>query len=270
MAAANQVTIPDHVKPILARVEVDAKDATLVRITEELDPKVYLACSKVLQALGGKWERKTQATRFHTDAAPLITEALESGKADKRHTILQAFFTKPDLARRMLAKLDLKPTDRFLEPSAGNGGLIQPILDGEYPSPAIGAVIDIDDHHHDTLCNLLDPGTGESAVAIPMIALIGDFLTMEMSYRPTAIAMNPPFSKGQDIAHIKHAYRILADGGRMVAIASESAFLPRQEQFREWLSARNAECERVPADSFEGTTAAARMIYIEKPQTKGT
>ncbi len=262
MAAATQVTIPENIAEILRGVEI--RD-NLVRIKQKLDPKTYNATSKILQALGGKWSSKLQATEFHTDAGPILEQALSTGKADKRQTILQAFFSKPALARAMLTKLALTDQDRFLEPSAGDGALIRPILDGEFPSPAIGAVIDIDDHHHSKLMDLLevDPNNPSSCA---MIALHGDFLTMEFTYRPTAIAMNPPFSKGQDIAHIKHAYKMLAPGGRMVAIASESAFLPRQEQFREWLNKRGAECERVPPDSFTDTNVHARMIHLVKPK----
>lgn len=263
MAAATQVTIPEDIVEILRNVEIQGN---LVRITQKLDPKVYLACSKILQALGGKWSRKSQATEFHTDAGPLLEKALSAGKADKRQTILQAFFSKPGLARTMLTKLALTAQDRLLEPSAGNGALIRPILDGEFTMPAIGALIDIDEHHHDVLAELVDADLDDPRSATPMIALHGDFLAMEFNFRPTAILMNPPFSKGQDIAHIKHAYKMLAPGGRMVAIASESAFLPRQEQFREWLNKRGAECERVPPDSFTDTTVHARMIYLVKPK----
>ena len=38
------------------------------------------------------------------------------------------------------------------------------------------------------------------------------------------IIMNPPFENGQDIDHIRHAYSLLNDGGRVVCIMSEGTF----------------------------------------------
>ena len=44
-------------------------------------------------------------------------------------------------------------------------------------------------------------------------------------YPFNAILMNPPFAKAADIAHILHARRFLAPGGRLVAICAGG---PRQ------------------------------------------
>jgi hypothetical protein len=53
--------------------------------------------------------------------------------------------------------------------------------------------------------------------------------------------MNPPFEKGQDIEHVRHAYDQLKPGGRVVAIMSEGPFFrsdKKATEFRDWLESR--------------------------------
>jgi phospholipid N-methyltransferase len=263
MAASKTFTIPAHVQEILRTgVEIDGCN---VRIVDKLDPKVYLDCSKILQALGGKWKGgKIQATVFNVDAAPLLEAALDQGKVANRRTVLQAFFSKPALALRMLQMLDLTENDTFLEPSAGEGALIQPILSGAVKKPKVVIMTEIDEQHHAKLLDVVESfklGFPDYAVA----ALLDDFLMQELCYRPTAIAMNPPFTEGRALAHIQRAYEVLAPGGRMVAIASESDFNTGKVLLQTWLRPLNPLIEPLPADSFENTSARARLIYLTKP-----
>jgi hypothetical protein len=258
VAAATKLTIDEDIRDILSRVQIDGAK---VRVIDQLDPKTWKRCRRVLEALGGKYKTVSKAIVFHADAEPIIAEAIGTGTAVKRQTVLQAFFTKPELASVMHELAEVGPTDILLEPSAGKGALIRPILDGKVPLPKMTVMIDIDDHHHEVLSALSDPLS-----SFPMIALHGDFLSMSVQFQPTVVMMNPPFSNGQDILHIQKAYGMLAEHGRMVAIAGESAFSdrPATEPFRRWLHDAGAEVYSVPPDSFTGTKATARMIYVEK------
>ena len=87
------------------------------------------------------------------------------------------------------------------------------------------------------------------------------------------IVMNPPFSDGRDIQHVRHAYSLLKPGGRLVALMSESAFTnqnKRATEFREWLESVGGTEEKLPEGSFMdpslpvNTGANARMVVIEK------
>ena len=263
MAASKTITIPDFVRDIL-RTGLEY-DGCHVKIKAKLDPKIYLACSKILQELGGKWKGgKTQATVFDTDAQPLIEAALGNGKVENRRTLLQAFFTKPSLALRMLQMLDLTEDDTFLEPSAGEGALVLPILSGGVKLPKIIVMTEIDERHHAKLLDLVERFK-ISSPDHPIAALCGDFLTQVVDYRPTAIAMNPPFTEGRALAHIQRAYDVLAPGGRMVAIAGEADFNTGKTAMPDWLNLVKALVEPVPPNSFENTSSGARMIYITKP-----
>lgn len=87
------------------------------------------------------------------------------------------------------------------------------------------------------------------------------------------ILMNPPFSDGRDIEHVRHAYSLLKPGGRIVAIMGESAFTnqnKRATEFRDWLAQVGGTDEKLPEGTFNdpslpvNTGANARMVVIEK------
>lgn len=266
MAASKTITIPDYVQDIF-RTGLEY-DGCHVKIKAKLDPKIYLACSKILQALGGKWRGgRTQATVFDIEAQPLIEAALGNGKVENRRTVLQAFFTKPVLALRMLQMLDLTRDDLLFEPSAGEGALIMPILTGQVTLPRMIVMTEIDERHHAKLLDLVDR-LKISNPDYPAAALCDDFLTQTIDYRPTTVVMNPPFTEGRCSFHIQRAYEVLAPGGRMVAIAGESEFnsgKTGRTMLQDWLQDVGAVVEPVPENSFEYTNARARLVYITKP-----
>jgi 16S rRNA G1207 methylase RsmC len=164
----------------------------------------------------------------------------------------------------MLQMLDLTATDRFLEPSAGEGALVLPMLGDKVPRPAVIVMIEIDERTHAKLINVAE-AFRVVVPDYPVAALHDDFLSLTLDYRPSVICMNPPFTEGRGEAHIRKAYEMLAPGGRMVAIAGESDFNPGKTVFPGWLAAHGAVIEPAPDDGFENTTARARIIYMTKP-----
>jgi len=73
--------------------------------------------------------------------------------------------------------------------------------------------------------------------------------------------MNPPFERGADIGHIKHALGHLKPGGKLVALCADG---PRQ---REALQPLTDTWETLPAGSFasQGTGVNVAMLTITKP-----
>lgn len=81
--------------------------------------------------------------------------------------------------------------------------------------------------------------------------------------------MNPPFSHNRDIAHIMHAWRFVAAGGTLVAVASSGVKF-RQDRmtaaFREFVVSNKGIVIDMDDDSFKdsGTSVSTVVIVIEK------
>ena len=84
-----------------------------------------------------------------------------------------------------------------------------------------------------------------------------------------AIVLNPPFERGEDAAHVLHAYKFLAPEGILAAIVSDGVFARRDKKetaFRHFLVASHADIVGLPADAFKpsGTGVRCRMIRIQQ------
>ncbi|RVC22820.1 hypothetical protein EN879_16885, partial [Mesorhizobium sp. M7A.F.Ca.AU.002.02.1.1] len=70
-----------------------------------------------------------------------------------------------------------------------------------------------------------------------------DFMEAETAPRFDRVLMNPPFENGQDIEHVRHAFKMLRDGGRLVAVMSPGPFFRQDRkatEFRAWFDERAA------------------------------
>lgn len=98
-----------------------------------------------------------------------------------------------------------------------------------------------------------------------------DFLELDgatTDRRFDGIILNPPFSRGEDIQHVLHAYQFLSSKGILAGIVSEGTFHRKDKKasdFRDFLATCNAQVESLPPGAFKasGTAAACRMIRVE-------
>ena len=131
------------------------------------------------------------------------------------------FYPTPfTLAVSAWGKFENNTYSRVLEPSAGDGDLMDPVLK-QYQKPKRVDVIEKDIKHHPTLIE-----KGFKVVDV-------DFLkfTTEVSY--SHIIMNPPFNKGVD--HVLHAWEILKHGELVSIVNAETIKNPYSEK-RKFLS----------------------------------
>jgi Methyltransferase small domain len=175
---------------------------------------------------------------------------------------LPGFFPTPrPLIDRMLDDAQIEPTHTVLEPSCGKGDIVDGIR-RRCPDASIVAV-----ERNLTLQGVL------SAKGYGDIVTYGDFL--EYQEACDRVVMNPPFEQGQDIEHVRHAFDLLAPGGRLVAIMSEGPFFrsdAKSSTFREWLSTIDSEYDTsLPDDTFKGVDAfrqtgvKTRYVILNKP-----
>ena len=168
------------------------------------------------------------------------------------------FPTPPPVIDRMVAAAELKPGLRVLEPSAGKGDIADAIREAE-PEARLEVV---------------EPAYSlRQILELKGFSLVGDDFMMLAGEWYDRILMNPPFENGADIDHVRHAFDLLAPGGRLVAIMSEGPFFRsdrKAEAFRQWLESVDGHSEKLPEGSFAGkdafrqTGVATRLVTIEK------
>ena len=173
---------------------------------------------------------------------------------------LPGFFPTPRrVIEQMLDLAGIEQTHRVLEPSCGKGDILDAIR-REHPDVDLTAV-----EQNLTLQGVLTAkGYGD-------IVSYGDFLEHRGEY--DRVVMNPPFEHGQDIDHVRHAYELLAAGGRFVSVVCEGPFFrsdAKSVAFREWLDELGADIEQLPDDAFQGVDAfrqtgvKTRLVTIDK------
>jgi hypothetical protein len=247
--------ITDAVRDVLAAATIDA---TTVRLNGQLDRDLYVQVDKVLRAAGGKWDRKTRAHVFDRDPREALGLAVETGQATNVKKALQAFYTPPELAARIAALARVEAGHLVLEPSAGQGALADAVRAAQ-PGARVR-------------CVEVDPVAVEHLRGRYPVD-VGDFLGMQPVPEVDAydrIVMNPPFTKGQDIAHVTHALGFLKPGGRLVALTAPGwRFAENQaaRSFRALLDILGAHVEEVPAGTFKasGTGVATVLVVVDRP-----
>lgn len=195
--------ISDAVREVLASASFDGNSVKLN--SGQLERKLYLEVNKVLEGAGGKWNRKAGVHVFASDPRVLLGIAVETGVATNLKQLYQSFYTPAGVADQMVELVKLVPGCSLLEPSAGDGAL----LDAARRSGWNGAFV----------CYEINPLAVDALAKKGYLPTIKDFLTV----RPDpdgyqAILMNPPFTGDAAVKHISHALKFLADGKRLVSV----------------------------------------------------
>lgn len=248
--------INDEILSILAMCLI--KENVVYLPQDQLDRKIYLEVNKHLEHLGGKWNRKAKGHVFDNDPADSFENMLLTGETTDFKKEFQFFETPAELAEKMIEMAEIKTGESVLEPSAGQGA----ILDC-FPRDMLNifSAMEINDINY----KILKKNGYE-------IAKQGDFLkVVDPLWFSTRgidkIIMNPPFTKQQDIDHILHAHSLLNSGGTLVSVVSESPFFRENKKsvaFREFLAVNNAEVIKLPEGTFKasGTMVRTRLIKI--------
>jgi predicted RNA methylase len=247
--------LSDKVLEILKTVTIDGNVAKMPQLARP----DYVAVNKALECLGGKWNRKAGGHVFDCDPNDPIADAVATGEVRDFKKELQFFPTPESLATRMVELADLTAGDRILEPSFGNGSILRAIRShigicesiGVEINPKMVADVKRDNYAREVFC--------------------ADFLTCNGELGMfDRIVMNPPFTRGQDIAHVRHAYGMLNDGGRLVAITAPGWTFrndKKHTEFREWVEALPAfECHDLDSGTFKesGTMVATKLVVMDK------
>jgi predicted RNA methylase len=182
-------------------------------------------------------------------------------------TIPGFFPTAKPLAARVAELGGVRRGLFVLEPSAGSGRLAEAARDAGCED-----LLCIEINH--TLVELLE--VKGFTVEQGDFLEVADFAYQTSESRPDVILMNPPFEKGQDIDHVRHAFAQLRPGGVLVAIMSCGPFFrddAKSRSFRAWLETLDVDHnETLPSGTFDHsdvtqrTNVAAQLIRIRAPR----
>lgn len=247
----HHISIDDETMTVL---RASAVSETSVKLPPAHLPRpLYVKVNKVLKTAGGKWNKSAQAHIFTTDPRPVLGLAVEKGAILDTKKATQAFYTPRDVAN-IVARHASVNGKHVLEPSAGHGSLADACM-----------------RHHakSVLCIENDPvSVAHLRRAFKFDVIEDDFLGVQ----PTPfdrVVMNPPFTGGQDVAHVTHAFKFLKPRGRLIAIMStswETAQNKKSAAFREIVSAHGRIAERIESGAFKesGTNIATVIVIIDK------
>lgn len=174
------------------------------------------------------------------------------------------FETSEETAQRVFERLgSIEPGARLLEPSAGRGALAK-------IARSKGANVQ---------CVEIQTGLSAELREQGLAVKQADFLTLTPADLGMfdAIVMNPPFDRGRDCDHVRHALTFLKPGCRLVAImsarsefaedkrtASFRALIDKFEMIDRWARSK---WQDLPAGSFAhaGTMVNTVTLAIRKP-----
>lgn len=246
--------VPADILQVLDRAETDGPRLTL---TGTLDRKTYLDTAKVLEAAGGKWNRKARAHLFDGDAADAIEQIILTGEVTSAKQQFGYFPTPALVVKKVIDLASIEPGMRVLEPSAGRGALALAAV-------RAGAVVD---------CVEIQPDHANALVAERernITVITADFLTTDPQPVYDRVVMNPPFAREADLIHVKHAWETLKPGGRLVAVMSAGVTFRQTNRavaFRSRLEALGGTLHPLPEGAFKesGTGVNTVIAVLPKP-----
>lgn len=245
------VTLSPEVRAILERSTITATSLKLP--PGQLDRRLYEAVNKLITNAGGKWRGGlVQAHVFTSDPRAKLGLALETGVSVDEQKQFQAFYTPPELARQV-AELAMVKGQVVLEPSAGQGALVDACFEA-------GA--------KDVECIDLNPENHAALIERVETVQICDFLGCNPAAHKRQnyprIVMNPPFTRDQDIAHVEHALKFLAPGGILVAIMLDSLGREKFQALTGRLDESGAAYSfvKVPEKTFKDTPIRTLILKV--------
>ena len=221
-------------------------------------PKLYQRIDEIIEGAGGQWDKRAGAHVFPGDAAEAIAVVLATGAVTtlrEARAASQFFPTPASVVTRLVELAELTPGMEVLEPSAGRGAIATALADA-------GALVD---------CIEQDPGHAAAlqATGTARAVRVADFLTVPEEVEYDRVVMNPPFTKGADIAHVTHALRFLKPDGLLTAVMSGTVSYQAGDaaRFRALVEQRGGTVEVVPEGAFAKSGTDVSTLLVTVPAT---
>jgi len=219
---------------------------------QQLDRKTYLDVNKVLESLGGKWNRKAKAHVFESDISNAIDDVLLSGEVIVPKDEFQFFETPPDRVDQLIDLADIQPDHTCCEPSAGRGAIAKRLRD------IVGVNL--------VTCIELNPDNVKALTDAGFTAYQYDFLQYPIDFKFDRIVMNPPFTRQQDIQHVEKALLNLKDGGCLVSVMSAGVmFRQNKKTLAFWDKVKEYDYEviELPSGAFKVSGTMVNTVILK-------
>jgi hypothetical protein len=231
----------DSFKPIPRTLQLDYGNR---------DKHAVAEVSRVMEALGGVRVNAPAPSvawwwEFDYEPGEVRDEIVVSGCIPDQKS--HQFYPTPErLARQVVELAEIEEGHAVLEPQAGTGGLAD-LLPKDRTT-----CVEVSGLH----CKVL-AAKGHQVVH-------ADFLEWAAKHQHTGkvdrIVMNPPFDRGQWVAHVEHAALMLAPRGRLVAV------LPSGAKNREILPGLAKQWHGPFDGEFAGTSVSVVILVAERSQ----
>jgi len=249
--------IEQDILKILSLCEIEEQKLT---IAGHLDRMLYIKTNKVLEAAGGKWNRKDKAHVFADNAYDAIEQIMLTGEITTPQE-LGAFFTPPNIVKRLIELAGVRPSMTVLEPSAGIGNISKEL--DKITMPVVS--IEINRKYCDELVRYFMTETFNAPT--PRKVICADFLVITPDPIYDRVVMNPPFAKQADIDHVCHALKFLKPGGKLASVMSAGVLFRENRktvEFRNLIANHSGSIEKLPEGAFKesGTMINAVIVVI--------
>ena len=244
------------------RVDVDVMqtlsnaqcDGNMLKLVGQLDRKLYTKTNKVLEAAGGKWNRKEAAHVFSEDAADSIEQIILTGEVVIEKQEFGYFPTPLPIVQQLIGLAELEDRQIVLEPSAGTGNIAAELVKSN-----------VTVHCYELLeknyIKLTNQGIYHSVKNC-------DFLAAEPEPIYDRIVMNPPFAKQADIKHINHAMKFLKPDGKLVSVMGASVTFMTNKlttDFNEMVRSKGGWFEELPDGAFKESGTMVNTVIVAIP-----
>lgn len=249
---------------VLNILESSKMEGNKLYLTAQLDRKEYLEVNKILEIIGGKWNKKEKAHIFPGDAFSVVDDVILNGEVTCPKDEFNYFPTPDKIVAKLIDLAEIKNGMSVLEPSAGQGAILKQLT--QFLDLDVVAVEFMRENADVLLKSLCDYGKKFRKYALWNL----DFLTVfkENKGNFDRIVMNPPFCKKQEIKHVLHAYDNLKEGGILVSVMSPGVTF-RQDSLTKQLKSLIDECGEIhplASGSFKesGTNVETIIVKLRK------
>jgi phospholipid N-methyltransferase len=252
--------VSETIMRILA--ECTVQDNTIHINSGQLDRKTYEGVNSVLDALGGKWNRKAKGHICTYDPSDALASVVSTGEVPDKNPLAYFPTTQPVIEKMLgdIFRFGVQRIRTILEPSAGDGAIVASLRE-RIPENIKIVAVEIDQQRTQQLRDR----------NLPNVEIVeADFLQWQPGQHFDAVVMNPPFrTPTQPLAyldHIQHALTMRSDTGLLVSVTpigwQFTGNRKRLVQFREMVEERGFHRD-LPDNAFAASGTNVRTCLVE-------